>query len=246
MPRGRNSNVDDDWLNHADEAVARQHLLAAREHYRRGAEELWEGGLDTKLAARHAANVGRRTVRDTAEDLQARLIGERGSVAVGELEALREKARELYNSGEYQVNVLRSQQHGGQLDNADPSARSLVRRRKSRLEAAIDGATAVGTAAAIGTGIVEAAHAYRPKKDGCDGDTTTHRYRHSRFQTGLERAVDVGVITALDMGLIYAGTAYGEYRQRQKMAKQGVRVQEGGPSQPILSRRAQQIYQIPL
>ncbi|GAA5878182.1 hypothetical protein JCM1840_004027 [Sporobolomyces johnsonii] len=245
MPRGRNPNVDDDWLNHTDEAVARQHLLAAREHYRRGAEELWEGGLDMKLAARHAANVGRRTVRDTAEELQARLVGERGSVAVGELEALREKARELYNPGEYQVNVLRSQQHGGQLDNADPSARSLVRRRKSRLEAAIDGAMAVGTAAAMGTGIVEAAHAYKPKKDGFDGDTT-YRYPHSRFQTGLEHAVDVGVITALDMGLIYAGTAYGEYRQRQKMGRQGMRVQEGGPSQPILSRRAQQIYQIPL
>ncbi|GAA5958274.1 hypothetical protein JCM21900_001336 [Sporobolomyces salmonicolor] len=157
MPRGRNSSVRDDWLDDADEAVPHQHLLAAREHYRQRAEERWQGGLHTEWAAKHEGNVVRRTLRDTAEELQARLNGGRGSDAGGALGVLREKAAEPYNLGKSQVNILRLQQHHRQLHDADPCARSFVRRRKSRLEAAIDGATPVATASATGTGLVHAA-----------------------------------------------------------------------------------------
>ncbi|GAA5933970.1 hypothetical protein JCM1841_002549 [Sporobolomyces salmonicolor] len=159
MPRGRNWNVYDDWLDDADEAVAHQHLLAAREHYRQGAEELWQGGLHIEWVAKREGNVVRRTLRDTAEEQQARLNGGRGSDVGGALGVLREKAAEPYNLGKSQVNILRSQLPHRQLYDADPCARSFVRRRKSRLEAAIDGATPVDTAAATGTGLVHASQA---------------------------------------------------------------------------------------
>ncbi|BGP40351.1 hypothetical protein JCM10450v2_004332 [Rhodotorula kratochvilovae] len=157
MPPRYSSNVNDNWLNAVDGALARSHLSAAEQHVGRGEEEFAQAGRDALQAGRHKLLVAKRTARGALDG--------RGGGGTG-LSAWEQEGRQLLDAGLHRVQVFKAPQQRGL---SSSSSRSLGKAsyggQHSGLDPRVKRVLEAGAIAVADAGLVEMGRAWGRREE---------------------------------------------------------------------------------